>query len=315
MNCLPPPNSTIVSRRSSLATADYDYSSRSPSPSSVMKHRLHEKELKHPYIPNRRDSLPPSQPSFLPAATKSSLYNSFHRRHSIAADNSSQGNLKKSDQTTKYRPFHFPPTIHETSNLGTSSAPSSPPQLMHPYKQQDNYRNTNESNYPYQQNNQQYEHPVEMPAIQSPSFTERPRPYFNETVIDHSMNRRASMPVVTRHNEDAHGLEAVSNMSRDRYTDEKRKESSYSRTPELKVSHKLAERKRRREMKDLFDELRDSLPMEKSMKTSKWEILSKAIEYISLLRRRDYDLQNEVYELKKEIDSVKNEKTRYVDKR
>jgi hypothetical protein len=37
----------------------------------------------------------------------------------------------------------------------------------------------------------------------------------------------------------------------------------------------LAERKRRNEMKELYDELRELLPSERGNKTSKWEILSK----------------------------------------
>ena len=57
------------------------------------------------------------------------------------------------------------------------------------------------------------------------------------------------------------------------------KETPYSRSPELRISHKLAERKRRKEMKELFDELRDSLPVDKSLKTSKWEILSKGEDF------------------------------------
>lgn len=72
----------------------------------------------------------------------------------------------------------------------------------------------------------------------------------------------------------------------------------YSRSPELRVSHKLAERKRRKEMKDLFDDLRDKLPLDRTLKTSKWEILSKAVEHVqyledqmNALRRENDDLR------------------------
>ncbi|KAI7872726.1 hypothetical protein BDF14DRAFT_1739577 [Spinellus fusiger] len=87
--------------------------------------------------------------------------------------------------------------------------------------------------------------------------------------------------------------------------EQRRASQMYSRSPELRVSHKLAERKRRREMKDLFDELRDLLPGDRGLKTSKWEILSKTLDYISTLRDRDAQMEQERLELQKELALLK----------
>ncbi|GAA5920258.1 hypothetical protein JCM6882_003662 [Rhodosporidiobolus microsporus] len=76
------------------------------------------------------------------------------------------------------------------------------------------------------------------------------------------------------------------------------KDSPYQRSPELRVSHKLAERKRRKEMAQLFDDLRDSLPFDKGLKASKWEILSKAIEYVGELKVFAKQLEQENHSMR-----------------
>ncbi|KAI0347536.1 hypothetical protein BDW22DRAFT_1342308 [Trametopsis cervina] len=79
----------------------------------------------------------------------------------------------------------------------------------------------------------------------------------------------------------------------------------YSRSPELRVSHKLAERKRRKEMKDLFDELRDQLPADRGMKASKWEILSKAIDFINTLKHNHGEMSREIEMLRHEVEGYR----------
>ncbi|OWZ36379.1 hypothetical protein C347_00547 [Cryptococcus neoformans AD2-60a] len=82
----------------------------------------------------------------------------------------------------------------------------------------------------------------------------------------------------------------------------KENNASFSRSPELRVSHKLAERKRRKEMKDLFDELREELPADRGMKASKWEILTKAIEHIKHTKSQQVEMHREIEHLRRELE-------------
>ncbi|KAK9241184.1 hypothetical protein V1525DRAFT_392370 [Lipomyces kononenkoae] len=75
----------------------------------------------------------------------------------------------------------------------------------------------------------------------------------------------------------------------------------YSRSPELRQTHKIAERKRRRDMSLLYEDLKDILPDEKGVKSSKHEILVRAISVIKKLNRNNDELKLEVNDLRAKL--------------
>lgn len=87
--------------------------------------------------------------------------------------------------------------------------------------------------------------------------------------------------------------------------EEESNKGHFVRTPELKVSHKIAERKRRQEMRDIFDELKTLLPMDQSSKTSKWEILKRAAEYVRTASSMQQAQLTQIESLREEVETLK----------
>ncbi|ORX91105.1 hypothetical protein K493DRAFT_53785 [Basidiobolus meristosporus CBS 931.73] len=189
----------------------------------------------------------------------------------------------------------FPRDPHSTNEaIGPSSTPLNLPKIQVIEGFTNGYPNkTSSSTSSYPNPN-----PSSNPG-QSPSHKGLlDRPAFRQ---EGWMGRRASLPVIS------HPLPADPDLRE--YTfpgvSEEERSGPYSRTPALKVSHKLAERKRRKEMKELFDELREHLPVEKRVKLSKWEILSKSFEYIQQLHTNQEKLSREASDLRHQVAVLK----------
>ncbi|KAI8641188.1 Myc-type, basic helix-loop-helix domain-containing protein [Parasitella parasitica] len=180
------------------------------------------------------------------------------------------------------------------------------PNASHPIRLPELFTSTNNSPAGSQQNSRS----------PSPSSSFRPSPLDHRPDLTgrQSWRRRESLPSIAyitqqqtedpmerRHSIATRTSTPPSSLQERRHSTN----GSYSRSPELRISHKLAERKRRKEMKDLFDDLKELLPMDKSLKSSKWEILSKAVEYIDRLREKEVRASHEKEELQRELSKLK----------
>ncbi|XP_011431517.1 protein max-like isoform X2 [Crassostrea angulata] len=68
---------------------------------------------------------------------------------------------------------------------------------------------------------------------------------------------------------------------------------------EKRAHHNALERKRRDHIKDSFHSLRDSVPALQGEKVSRAQILKKAADYISFMRRKNHSHQQDIDDLKK----------------
>ncbi|GAA5796946.1 hypothetical protein EDC94DRAFT_594777 [Helicostylum pulchrum] len=231
---------------------------------------------------------------------------SSQRRHSIANMDLNTRSLHHHHEPHIYH--HQPPPQQQQSFPGHYSAPSSPP-LQHSHQKLNKHPLIPFSPY----NNGRPKSMMVEDDLPPPPMRRNSSAlvYRNNNTRDHLVSSRR-MSSSSSSTSSLHRVNQIGNFKEeeeeeDDDDDKHEMEGIYSRSPELRISHKLAERKRRKEMKDLFEELKDALPVDKSMKTSKWEILSKAVEYIGMLRHRDYGMEQELVMLKHELESLKSE--------
>lgn len=77
-------------------------------------------------------------------------------------------------------------------------------------------------------------------------------------------------------------------------------QSTHFMTPaERRAHHNALERKRRDHIKESFTSLRDSVPQLQNEKVSRAQILKKAADYITYMRRKNHSHQQDIEELKR----------------
>ncbi|UZJ55460.1 hypothetical protein CBS101457_004780 [Exobasidium rhododendri] len=191
-----------------------------------------------------------------------------------------------------YQQYEFPTSSTTASNTPVTSFPFHPhPHPQHPHLGVEALGHAAAAS--------QHTGRVNVPGLNAPEGDGGNHSYSNNgNGVDHSMDMTMSSTTgeTTNASMDQSGQQERSSGKAPRTSlsvpgsDESgtKKETPYSRSPDMRNSHKLAERKRRKEMKDLFDDLRDQLPVDRGPKTSKWEILSKAVDHIKeICKERD----------------------------
>ncbi|KAK9461482.1 uncharacterized protein V1516DRAFT_676097 [Lipomyces oligophaga] len=71
---------------------------------------------------------------------------------------------------------------------------------------------------------------------------------------------------------------------------------TYQRSPEMRQTHKIAERRRRRDMSALYDDLKEIFPDEKGTKSSKQDILTRTVNVVRYVNEYASELHREINE-------------------